>query len=254
MRKFIKFLVRKIPRPYLIKFSYAFSWIVAMFYKGNNHTCPICEGNYRTLLPYGNKGDVNRLCPNCLSLERHRLIWLYLQKKTNFFTDNLKVLHIAPEQTFYKRFKALKNIDYYTADLESPLAEYHFDIHEIPFDENTFDVIMCNHVLEHVKDEFQVVREFKRVLKKGGWAILQVPINSTFEKTYEDWNITDPKEREVHFGQYDHVRWHGKDYGDRLRESGLNVEELDFVNEFSAEEIERYRLSKNEILYVVHKE
>ncbi len=167
---------------------------------------------------------------------------------------NLKVLHIAPEQTFYKRFKALKNINYYTADLESPLAEYHFDIHKIPFDENTFDVIMCNHVLEHVKDEFQVVREFKRVLKKTGWAILQVPINSGFETTYEDWNITDPKEREIHFGQYDHVRWHGKDYGDRLRESGLKVDELDFVNEFSAEEIERYRLSKNEILYVVHKE
>jgi SAM-dependent methyltransferase len=253
MRKFIKFLVRKIPRPYLIKFSYAFSWIVAIFYKGNKHECPICGGTYRKLLPYGNKGDDNRLCPKCLSLERHRLIWLYLKQKTNFFSDNLKVLHIAPEQSFYKRFKALENIDYYTADLESPLAQYHFDIHEIPFDENTFDVIICNHVLEHVEDEFKVTREFYRVLKPGGFAILQVPINLQFETTYEDPKITDPKEREKHFGQYDHLRWHGKDYADRLRKSGFNVEESNFVNEFSEQQIERYRLPRNEILYIARK-
>lgn len=254
MRKFIKFIVRKVPRPYLIKFSYAFSWIVAIFYKGNSHNCPICEGNYRKLLPYGNKGDVNRLCPNCLSLERHRLIWLYLKNKTNFFTDNLKLLHIAPEQTFYKRFSALTNIDYYTGDLESPLAKYHFDVHQIPFPDETFDVIMCNHVLEHVTDEFKVTKEFYRVLKKGGWAILQVPINNNFEKTYEDPTITDPKEREKHFGQYDHLRWHGKDYAERLRKSGLRVEEINYVASFSAQEIEKYRLSKNEILFVAFKD
>ncbi len=253
MRKFIKFLVRKVPRPVLIKFSYAFSWIVAAFYKGNKHECPICGGTYRKFLPYGNKGDDNRLCPNCLSLERHRLIWLYLKNKTNFFTENLKMLHIAPEQSFYKRFKSLKNIDYYTADLESPLAEYHFDIHNIPFEDNMFDVIMCNHVLEHVKDEFKVTSELYRVLKPGGFAILQVPINLNFETTYEDWSITDPKEREKHFGQYDHVRWHGKDYADRLRKSGFDVEESDFVHEFSDEEIERYRLPRNEKLYIARK-
>ena len=255
MRKFLKFIVRKVPRIYLIKFSYAFSWIFAAFYKGKKHHCPICGGNFRKFLPYGytETSADNRLCPSCLSLERHRLIWLYLQNKTKLFTEPIKMLHIAPEQSFYKRFKAIKTLDYYTADLESPLAEYHFDIHEIPFEDNKFDFIMCNHVLEHVDDEFKVTRELYRVLNHGGFAILQVPINLAFEKTYEDKSITTPEEREKHFGQYDHVRWHGLDYPERLEKSGFVVDRLEYVNSFSDEEIEKMRLPKTEILYIARK-
>lgn len=249
MRKFIKFIVRNIPRTYLIKFSRIFSFIIVPFYKGNNVECPVCNGKFRKFLPYGNKGDNNRLCPECLSLERHRLLWLYFHNKTNFFSAKLKVLHIAPEQSFIKRFKKLSNIEYITADLESPLADVKMNIKDIPFGENTFDVLICNHVLEHIDDEPKALSEVLRVLKPNGWAILQVPINNSFETTYEDPAIISPKEREKHFGQYDHVRFHGKDYPLRLKKAGFNVVIDEFVKQFSTKDIERYRLSPEEIIY-----
>ncbi len=255
MRKIIKFIVRNIPRTYLIRFSFAFSYLFSMFYVGKKHHCPICDGKFRKLLPYGytDKNSENRLCPRCLSLERHRLIWLYLNKETDVFTKPTKMLHIAPEQSFFKRFKKFESLEYHTGDLESPIADYHFDIHKIPFEDNSYDFVMCNHVLEHVQDEFKATSEIYRILKPGGWAILQVPINPNFEETYEDLSITDPKEREKHFGQYDHVRWHGKDYGRRLAKSGFKVEELDYIRNFSEQEIEYMRLPKNEILYIAKK-
>ncbi len=253
MRKFITFVVRKIPRPILIRFSFIFSKIVTLFYKGNNHECPICENKFRKMLPYGNKGAINRLCPSCLSLERHRLIWLYLKEKTAFFTENLKVLHIAPEQSFLKRFKALGNLDYTTGDLESPIVDVHFDIQNIPFEDNTFDVVMANHVLEHIPDEYKATSELYRILKPGGWAILQVPINPNFKETYEDKSITDPKEREKHFGQYDHLRYHGLDYASRLEKSGFTVDSNIFVKELGEELVEKYRLHINETIYIAKK-
>lgn len=255
MRKFIKFLVRNIPRIYLIKFSFAFSYIFSLFYIGKKQYCPICQGTFRTFLPYGytDKNSDNRLCPRCLSLERHRLIWLYLEKETSVFSEPTKMLHIAPEQSFFKRFKKFENITYHTGDLESPIADFHFDIHQIPFEDNSYDFVMCNHVLEHVENEFQATSEIYRVLKPNGWAILQVPINLNFETTYEDSTITNSKEREKHFGQYDHVRWHGKDYASRLEKSGFTVESLDFVNTFSKDDIERMRLPKDEILFIARK-
>jgi len=249
MRKFIKFIVRNIPRTYLIKFSRIFSFIIVPFYKGNNVKCPICNGKFRKFLPYGNKGDNNRLCPKCLSLERHRLLWLYLNNKTDFFTAKLKVLHIAPEQSFIKRFKKLTNLEYITADLESPLAALKMNIKDIPFNDNTFDVLICNHVLEHIDDEPKALSEILRVLKPNGWAILQVPINNSYETTYEDASITSPKEREKHFGQYDHLRFHGKDYPLRLQSAGFKVVIDEFVKHFSSQDIEKYRLSPDEIIY-----
>jgi len=254
MKKLIKFLVRKVPRPVLIKFSGLFSWIIVPFYKGHNVKCPVCEHEFRKFLPYGNKGEDNRLCPYCLTLERHRLLWLYLKEKTNFFKGNLKVLHIAPEQPFLKRFKELKNLEYYTADLVSPIADIKMDIQNMPLEDESFDVVICNHVLEHVDDDVKAMKEIYRVLKKGGWAILQVPINYNRDKTFEDKSITDPKEREKFFGQYDHVREYGKDYPERLRSVGFRVIEDDFIKKFSDDEINFYRLSKNEIIYLSIKE
>ncbi len=249
----MKFLVRNIPRQTLIKFSFVFSKLISVFYIGNNVECPICGSKFRKFLPWGNKGDENRLCPNCLSLERHRLIWLYLNNKTDFFRANLKVLHIAPEQPFYKRFRALKNLNYTTADLDSPIADIKVDIMNMEFEDNSYDVFICNHVLEHVDDDIHAMKEIHRILKPGGWAILQVPINYELQETYEDKSITDPKEREKHFGQYDHVRFHGLDYGERLKKGGFDVIEEDYVNEFPPEIAERYRLQKNEILYLCKK-
>lgn len=253
MKKLMTFLVRFIPRPILIKFSFAFSKIVQLFYRGNAVTCPVCENSFSKFLPYGNQGKDNRLCPNCLSLERHRLLWLYLKHETNFFDENHKMLHIAPEQPFIKRFKKLKNLDYITADIESPIADIKMDIRNIPFEDNIFDIIFCNHVLEHIDDDNKAMTEMLRVLRPGGWIILQVPIERDRAITYEDFSITDPKEREKHFGQYDHVRVYGTDYKQRLLAAGFEVIEDDFVNDFSDEEIERYRLDKSEFIYHCYK-
>ena len=250
MRKFIKFIVRNIPRIYLIRLSGIFSFFISFFYNGNNVECPICNGKFRKFLPYGNKGADNRLCPKCLSLERHRLLWLYFKNRTNFFTANLNVLHVAPEQSFIKRFRKLSNLKYTTADIESPLADVKMDIKDIPFDDNTFDVLICNHVMEHIDDEQKALKEILRVLKPNGWAILQVPINLSLEKTYEDSTITSPKEREKHFGQYDHVRFHGKDYPNRLEKAGFKVINENYVKEFDKEIINRFRLPEDEIIYL----
>ena len=257
MRVFIKFLVRNIPRHWLIRFSYIFSGIIAWFYKGDTHYCPVCGGKFSKMLPYGNNAGVNRLCPKCLSLERHRLLWMYFKEKTNLFTENLKVLHVAPEQPFVGRFRKMKNLDYTTADLVSPLADVKLDIQNMPFEDNTFDVFICNHVLEHVPDELKALSEVKRILKPGGWAILQVPINYSLETTYEDSSITDPKEREKHFGQYDHLRYHGLDYQQRLEKGGFKVIAEKFYAQFDATQTEYMRLSKfgeNEVIFKCVKE
>ncbi|HIE15432.1 MAG TPA: SAM-dependent methyltransferase, partial [Bacteroidales bacterium] len=155
---------------------------------------------------------------------------------------------------FYKKFKKMFNIQYITADLESPIADVKMDIQQIPFEDESFDVVICNHVLEHVDDDLKAMREFYRILKKKGWAILQVPIDKNRETTYEDNTIVSPKEREKHFGQYDHRRVHGRDYGERLKKAGFKVIEDNFVKQFTQDEINKYRLDKDEIIYFNIKE
>lgn len=253
MRKLIRFFVRNIPRPWLIRFSKLFSRLVMPFYYGKNHQCPICNSHFRKFLPYGNKGSDNRLCPSCLSLERHRFLWLWLHQRTDFFTAPLRVLHVAPEQSFINRFRKMTNLNYITADLVSPLADVRMDIQDIPYDEGSFDVVICNHVLEHVDDDIVAMREIFRVLKPGGWAILQVPVDWNRDYTYEDASIVTPKEREKHFGQYDHVRFHGTDYPNRLRSAGFIVDNEDFLQNFTPEEREYHRLPEKEMIWKASK-
>jgi SAM-dependent methyltransferase len=186
-------------------------------------------------------------------LERHRLLWLYLKEKTNFFTAPHTMLHIAPEQCFYKLFKAQSNLKYTTGDYNSPIADVHFDLHKAPFDDNAFDVIFCNHVLEHVEDADQCMRELYRIMKPGGWGIFQVPLDTTREKTYEDKSITSPEEREKHFWQKDHVRLFGLDYKDKLAAAGFKVTVDNFVNTLKPELIDRYRLPAGEMIYFCEK-
>jgi ubiquinone/menaquinone biosynthesis C-methylase UbiE len=181
------------------------------------------------------------------------LLWLYLKNETDFFTTHKKVLHMAPEQCFLKRFKNLKNLDYLTADLYSPIVDVKADICDLPFEENAFDIIFCNHVLEHIEDDKKAMSELYRVLKPGGMGIFQIPQDLNLDKTYEDFSITNPEERAKHFGQYDHVRVYGKDYFDRLRAVGFNVEEVNYSEKISSELIEKYCLTKGEILPVCQK-
>lgn len=256
MKKLYKFLLNKLPRPLLIRLSYPFKKVAPIVYKGNNVECPVCDRSFRKFLSYGSETAhrENVLCPYDLTLERHRLMWLYLKNHSDFFTaENLNVLHIAPEQCFHKRFKAQENLNYLTGDLVSPIADLHFDLHNIPLEDNRFDVIFCNHVMEHVDDAIQCMSELHRVMKPGGWGILQVPQDFSRETTYEDSSITSPADREKHFWQKDHVRLFGRDYPDWLRKGGFTVTEFDMNDFYSSEIQERYRLGKDEILYIVSK-
>lgn len=250
MKRIVSFFLRNVPRKYLQLVSHVVLGIVAVFYRGNQVECPVCDAQFRKFLPYGRVGRPNALCPNCLSLERHRLLWIYLHRKTDFFTRPMKMLHIAPEHCYISRFEAIDTLDYITADIESPLAKVKMDIHQIPFEENEFDVIFCNHVLEHVRDDKLAMKEMLRVLKPSGWAILQVPFFPPLsEKTEEDGSITDPKMREQLYGQDDHVRKYGLDYADRIREMGFEVVEENFVRDLTGSEVDRYALSSGEIIY-----
>ncbi len=255
VNRIIKFALNTIPRPWLIRLSYPVQWAAPYFLKGDKFIDPIDGKGYRKFFPYG-YGDTQRenaLSPGTNSLERHRLLWLYLKTETDFLTAHKRVLHIAPEQCFYGRFKKLKNLDYTTADLFSPLADLKFDVQDIPLDDNTYDVVFCNHVLEHVTDDKKAMREMQRILKPGGMAIMQVPLKPIMAKTIEDPMITDPEERHRLFGQYDHVRLYGLDYPERLKECGFSVEEIDFSKKLSADEFAKYALPKDELLYVCGK-
>lgn len=225
--------------------------MLGVFYIGSKVKCTICDHQYSKFLPYGRiNARENALCPNCLSLERHRLIWLYLKDKTNFFSEKLSVLHFAPEPCFINRFEEQHGDKYITADIESPLAKVKMDIHQIPFGENHFDVVLCNHVLEHVKDDIQAMKEIHRVLKPGGWAILQVPFFSPVEqKTFEDNSITDKRQREKIFGQDDHVRKYGTDYIQRIAQSGLKPSEEKFSESLTDEQAYHFGVSRAEYIY-----
>lgn len=256
MKKIYKYLINTIPRPWLIRLSYPFKMVAPLLYKGNNVECPVCDRKFSKFLSYGSNvaHRENVLCPYDLTLERHRLMWLYLKNESNFFSaQKLDVLHIAPEQCFHPLFKKQTNLSYLTGDLLSPIADMHFDLHDIPLEDNRFDVVFCNHVMEHVTDALRCMQELHRVMKPGGWGILQVPQDINRAETYEDWSITSPEEREKHFWQYDHVRLFGRDYPDWLRKAGWEVVEYDPKNYFSLDQIERYRMQPDEILYVVHK-
>ena len=256
MKKIFKFLLNTIPRPVLIRLSFLARPVLAFLLKGNRFTDPIDGKSFSMFLPYGyGKQRNNVLSPSTLSLERHRLLWLFLKNETTFFTEAVKkkVLHFAPEQAFYKLFRNQKNIDYTTTDLYSPLADVKADICNLPFKDNTYDYIFCNHVLEHIPDDTKAMNELFRVLKPNGMAILQIPQDLSRAKTFSDDTILNQKERAKVFGQYDHVRIYGRDYFEKLRSIGFKVIEEDYTNKISPELVEKYCLAKGEIIPVCYK-
>jgi len=228
--------------------------LFAFFLRGNTYTDPIDGKSYRRFLPYGYaKVRENVLAPGTLSLERHRLFWLYLKNETTFFSAPLRVLHFAPEQAFVQKFKKQKNLTYTSTDLNSPIADVKADICDLPFKDNSFDFIICNHVLEHIPDDTKAMQELYRVLAPSGTAIVQVPYDAKREITFEDNTITDQSERTRIFGQYDHLRVYGMDYFKKLSSIGFNVNALDYTSGISSDDIERYRLCKGELLPVCKK-
>ncbi|MDD2985166.1 class I SAM-dependent methyltransferase [Flavobacterium sp.] len=256
MKKTFKYILNTVPRPILIRLSYVARPILALFLKGNKFTDPIDGKSFSQFLPYGYENQRNNvLSPSTLSLERHRLLWLYLKNETHFFTSEhkIKVLHFAPEQAFYKRFRNQKNLIYTTTDLFSPLADVKADICNLPFKDNEYDVILCNHVLEHIPDDTKAMQELFRVLKPGGMGIFQIPQDLSRAVTFSDDSITDKKERAMVFGQYDHVRIYGRDYFDKLRSIGFTVVEEDYTSKMTPELVEKYCLAKGEIIPVCFK-
>ncbi|MCP4351361.1 MAG: methyltransferase domain-containing protein [Desulfobacterales bacterium] len=215
--------------------------------------CPICKTYVRCFLPGGTSflKHLNAICPACGSYERHRLTFLYWQHKTDIFDGSpKKMLHFAAENCFVDKLKNISYITYLTADLSSS-SNVNTDITKISFQNNVFDVIYCSHVLEHVRDDHSAIQELFRILKPGGWAILQVPI--TGKKTFEDPAVQDPDERERLFGQCDHVRAYGKDFKQRLEIAGFNVKIDRYVQNFNEQEIRHFGLQRNEDIYFCQK-
>jgi SAM-dependent methyltransferase len=213
--------------------------LIRWSYRGKGRYCPVCGRSSRRFRGFGAVARKDAECVYCGALERHRLVWLFVEKKTDLFDGRPKnVLHVAPEECFEQRFKERLGIGYVTADLSNPRAMTKMDVTDIPFMDRSFDVIYCSHVLEHVVDDRKAMQEFFRVLKDNGWAILLVPIGG--ERTIEDSAMTDPQERLRVFGQSDHVRLYGRDYAERLREAGFAVEVTgvsDLVDEQAAVEM-----------------
>ena len=244
----MKWLLNLFPRPWLIRLSIWFRPFIKLYYSGSRFTDPIDGSSYRKFLPYGyQKIRENALCPGTLSLERHRLLWLYLDRETSFLNDSLKVLHVAPEQVFYQKFKSFSHWKYTPTDLHSPLADVKADICALPFEDNSYDLILCNHVLEHIPNDRKAMSELYRVLKKGGTLIAQVPLEENRTTTFEDNSITDRKERTKVFGQYDHVRVYGKDYLEFLDQTGFSSKFIDYTEKLPKEEIKRYGLQYESI-------
>jgi len=235
-----------------------------LIHKGHKYECPFCHYQSRDLSDIGLKATVLEEkkvvgasrrpggCYNCGSIDRERLIFTYLQKvyKLSDRNKDLKILHFAPGKFVSKAIRKLNFTDYIWADLHAPGYEYseyviNMDVLDIPYEDNHFDLIICNHVLEHVSTSLDAKKELYRVLKKGGTAILQVPISKISKETIEDLSITDPKEREAAFGQFDHVRIYGQDYKERLQKAGFKVERINISRQY-----EKYGLNPEEDMFI----
>ena len=260
MKHLIKLILNLIPRPVLQRVAGWIVPVVGLLYLGKGKQCPLCGCQRRKFLPYGYvTSRENALCPNCLSLERHRLLWLWLVRESDIGRGAMalpKMLHIAPEVALMRKFKKMYASTpdrYVTADLESPLADMHFDVQQIPLEAESFDAIICNHIMEHVEDDHKALSELYRIMRRGGWGVILSPVELEREKTFEDDTITDPAERTRIFGQYDHRRIYGRDYAARLREAGFEVYDIDYKNELSKAEQELYALPADH-LYIVCKQ
>jgi len=246
-------ITRILPNGLEVKFRQSFYFLRGLWYRGSKYQCPCCETQVRRFLSGGVTLRSNAQCPRCGSLERHRLLWLYLKQKTDFFNQQLCVLDVAPSYFMQQKFRHYANLDYLSTGLDDPWVMTHMDLMAIPLPDNHFHCILCYHVLEHITDDRQAMRELFRVLKPNGWAILQSPVDMARETTFEDSRITAPEDRRILFGQDDHLRVYGRDYIERLQEAGFSVTMDTFVRQLSDTSIERWGLMKEELLFICKK-
>ncbi len=259
MKQLIKLILNLFPRPLLQRLA---GWgvpLLGLWYVGRGRECPLCGCRRRRFLPYGYVSPrEDALCPRCLALERHRLLWLWLIRESDLGRGAMalpRLLHIAPEVALMRKFRkmyARERERYVTADLESPLADMHFDVQQIPLQDESFDTVICNHILEHVVDDRRALGELHRILRPGGWGVVLSPVDREREHTFEDDSITDERERTRLFGQYDHRRVYGRDYEQRLAEAGFEVYVIPYAENFTSAERKLYALT-DEDLYIVRK-
>ncbi|MDC7999628.1 methyltransferase domain-containing protein [Aequorivita todarodis] len=216
--------------------------------------CPINEKNYRTFIKDGKL----LLSLHLGARERHRFIWHYLTTSTKLFIDEAKLLHISPEYCFYEKLKGKKNLQYFPADKFEPGYDYlsltkDFDLLDSEIQTEQFDFIICNHVLEHIVDDTIAITNLFKLLKKDGTAIVSVPILEDDAPTYEDYSIICPKERKLHFGQWDHVRYYGTDIKNRFIDAGFNVKTVNSFDYFNEVGRIRFGVPKKQYLFHLNK-
>lgn len=225
----------------------------SIFYFGRKFACPCCSGRLRKFLPHGVKPRSNAACPGCNSLERHRLLCLYLKERTNIFSGNFSILHVAPEYILQKKLRALPGIKYLSIDLESKLAMEKMDITRLTIPNNVFDVILASHVLEHVRDDRKAMSELYRVLKPGGWAIIQSRLEKKLHATFEFPDNATPEYRAYVSGSKNHFRVYGRDYRQKLEAIGFQVTVDDFAGKMAVELVKKYSIHSNEDIYLCRK-
>lgn len=216
------------------------------------HFCPVCNQSSE-FKASGHLVRTHAKCRYCGAKERHRLVWLFLQRCTNLFNGEKKrLLHIAPERALGPRLQSKLGDGYLSGDLNSPEAMIHFDITDTPFSDASFDAVYCSHVLEHVLDDRAGLREIHRILKPGAWATVLVPISVPV--TFEDPSVTQPEDRLRLFGKTDHVRRYGPDFEDRIVEAGFTVRRHQPSDFMSADDIVKMAVKPKESIFLCLKE
>jgi SAM-dependent methyltransferase len=217
--------------------------------RGDAVVCPLCGHGFRAFRDDWNRP--NAICWRCGSHERHRALWLYLDRLHPELLGNAHaLLHFAPEYCLEHRLRQIQRLDYKTADLDPAVGELQLDITDMKLADGSFDAILCSHVLEHVEDDAAAMRELRRVLKPGGWAIVMVPLDINRTRTYEDSSIAAPADREREFRQFDHVRLYAPDIADRLTAAGFEVRTERVAHELGRVEMERNRLLESDYLFL----
>jgi SAM-dependent methyltransferase len=212
-----------------------------LLYRGERLECPCCGGRFRAFRPRDDRPDAR--CPGCNSFERHRVLWMWMRDRGGVFDQRLTVLHIAPEEVFESRMRALPNLEYTGGDLFPRGEQVRVDLTDIPFEPASFDLVICNHVLDEIPDDRLALREIHRVLRPGGRLITQTAVQLDRESTFEDPSLT-PEERRRVFHTQDDVRIYGRDFADRLAEPGFHVTRVDYVAELGPAVVERHALAE----------
>lgn len=214
--------------------------------------CPVCERKLRRFYPFGNPVRRHAQCPHCGSLERHRLDWLFFNERTDLFEDDpISFLHIAPEKFLEERLRTLPHLEYLSGDIREGAAMVKMDITAIDFPDHSFSAIYCSHVLEHVPNDKQAISELFRVLRPGGWAVIQVPIDA--EKTFEDSSVTTPEDRLKIFGQKNHVRRCGRDYVERIVAGGFSADVVKATDLGSEEQLRYIGVQPERLIFYCRK-